>query len=81
MAGQRPRPLRQGRRQLHVWGPFAVDTDIKYTEANGATPSQKPGTGAVEWNLKGKGDAELYAIDGSGNHSASVKCLVPNAPQ
>jgi len=65
----------------HVWGPFSVDTDIKYTEANGATPSQKPGSGAVEWNLKGKGDAELYAIDGSGNRSPSVKCLVPNAPQ
>ncbi|KGN33968.1 hypothetical protein N802_08415 [Knoellia sinensis KCTC 19936] len=64
-----------------TWGPFAVDTDIKYVEANGANPSQKPGSGAVEWNLKGKGDAEVYAIDGSGNRSASVKCLVPNAPQ
>ncbi|WP_148232357.1 hypothetical protein [Janibacter sp. HTCC2649] len=64
-----------------VWGPFAVDTDIKYTEANGAKPSQKPGSGTVEWNLKGKGDAELYAIDGSGNQSASVKCLVPSAPK
>lgn len=64
-----------------TWGPFAVDTDIKYTEANGAKPSQKPGSGDVEWKLKGKGDAELYAVDGSGNVSASVKCLVPNAPK
>lgn len=64
-----------------VWGPFAVDTDIKYVEANGATPSQKPGDGAVEWNLKGKGDAQLYAVDGSGNRSASVTCHVPNAPK
>ena len=64
-----------------VWGPFAVDTDIKYVEANGAKPSQKPGDGAVEWKLKGKGDAEVYAVDGSGNRSASVMCLVPNAPK
>ncbi|MFW5468559.1 hypothetical protein ACOCJ4_00775 [Knoellia sp. CPCC 206435] len=64
-----------------TWGPFAVNTDIKYTEANGATPSQKPGDGAVEWNLKGRGDAEVYAVDGSGNRSASVTCHVPNAPQ
>ncbi|WP_353952807.1 hypothetical protein V6K52_05025 [Knoellia sp. S7-12] len=64
-----------------VWGPFAVDTDIKYVEANGAKPSQKPGAGVVEWNLKGRGDAEVYAIDGSGNRSASVMCLVPNAPR
>ena len=64
-----------------TWGPFAVDTDIKYTEANGAKPSQKPGDGAVEWKLKGKGDAEVYAVDGSGNRSASVMCHVPNAPK
>jgi hypothetical protein len=64
-----------------TWGPFAVDTDIKYTEANGAKPSQKPGDGAVEWKLKGKGDAEVYAVDGSGNRSASVMCLVPNPPK
>lgn len=64
-----------------TWGPFAVDTDIKYVEANGARPSQKPGSGAVEWNLKGRGDAEVWAVDGSGNRSASVMCLVPNAPK
>ncbi|WP_404380861.1 VWA domain-containing protein [Knoellia locipacati] len=64
-----------------VWGAFAVATDIKYVEANGATPSQKPGDGVVEWNLKGKGDAQLYAVDGSGNRSASVTCHVPNAPK
>lgn len=64
-----------------AFGPFAVDTDIKWTEANGAKPSQKPGTGLVEWNLKGRGDAEIWAIDGSGNRSVSVICAVPNAPQ
>ncbi|MFW5472468.1 hypothetical protein ACOCJ5_04085 [Knoellia sp. CPCC 206450] len=64
-----------------TWGPFGVDTDIKYVEANGATPTQKPGSGAVEWNLKGRGDAEVWAVDGSGNRSTSVMCLVPNAPK
>ena len=64
-----------------TWGPFAVDTDVKYVEADGATPSQSPGSGAVEWNLKGRGDAEVWAVDGSGNRSASVMCLVPNAPK
>lgn len=64
-----------------TWGPFAVDTDIKYTEANGAAPSQKPGTGEVEWRLKGRGDAQVWAVDGSGNRSATVTCLVPNPPK
>lgn len=64
-----------------VFGPFPVGTDIKYTEANGAQPSQKPGSGQVEWNLKGQGDAAVYAVDGSGNHSSSVSCLVPQPPK
>jgi len=64
-----------------VFGPFAVDTDIKWVEANGSKPSQKPGNGVVEWNLKGRGDAEIHAVDGSGNTSATVLCTVPNAPQ
>ncbi|MGB7818676.1 MAG: vWA domain-containing protein [Ornithinibacter sp.] len=64
-----------------VFGPFGVDTDVKWTEANGAKPSQKRGSGEVEWKLKGKGDMEVYAVDGSGNVSDTVVCLVPNAPK
>lgn len=64
-----------------VFGPFDVDTDIKWVEANGAQPSQKPGDGLVEWTLKGRGDAQVHAVDGSGNVSATVLCTVPNAPQ
>ena len=30
---------------------------------------------------KGKGDMEVYAVDGSGNVSDTVVCLVPNAPK
>lgn len=63
-----------------VFGPFAVGTDVKWVQA-GATPGQKPGDGAVEWNLKGRGDAVLTAVDGSGNVSAPVTCRVPSAPQ
>lgn len=65
----------------HVFGAFANPTNIKYTEANGATPSQKPGSGVVNYNLKGQGDALVSAVDGSGNQAAPVACLVPPAPQ
>lgn len=64
-----------------VFGPLAVGDDVKYVQANGATPTRKSGSGAVEWTLKGRGDAEVYAVDGSGNVSASVTCLVPSPPE
>ncbi|MBY5163022.1 vWA domain-containing protein [Salsipaludibacter albus] len=64
-----------------VFGPFANGDDIKYTEANGATPSVKPGPGQVEWRIKGQGDAQVTAVDGSGNVSDPVDCLVPNPPK
>lgn len=64
-----------------TFGPFPAGTDVKWVQANGATPSQKPGDGAVEWTLKGRGDAVLTAVDGSGNVSAPVTCRVPSAPQ
>jgi hypothetical protein len=64
-----------------VFGAFDNPTNIKYVQAPGATPSQSPGSGAVEWNLKGKGDAVLTAVDGSGNTSDPVDCLVPPRPQ
>lgn len=66
---------------LHVFGAFGNPTNIKYVQAPGATPSQSPGSGAVDWNLKGKGDAVLTAVDGSGNTSDAVNCLVPPPPQ
>ena len=44
-----------------VFGPFAVGTDIKYTEANGAQPSIRAGSGQVDWNIKGQGDAAATA--------------------
>lgn len=64
-----------------VFGPFAVGDDIKYVEANGATPTLTPGPGQVEWRIKGTGDAQVTAVDGSGNISDPVDCLVPNPPK
>lgn len=74
-----------------VFGPFPVGTKIKYTEANGAAPSIKEmggnngnGNGqanAVDWHIKGQGDAEAFAVDGSGNVSPAAACLVPPSPK
>ncbi len=64
-----------------TFGPFANLTDIKYTEANGAAPSIKAGSGDVEWNIKGQGDAAVYGLDFSGNASAPVFCRVPPPPK
>ncbi len=67
-----------------VWGPFDVGTRIKYTQAPGGKPSQKliGGSGsAVAWHLTGNGDALVTVVDGSGNVSDAVSCLVPPPPQ
>ncbi|MDO8151723.1 vWA domain-containing protein [Isoptericola sp. b408] len=64
-----------------VFGPYANPTNLKWTEANGADPIEKAGSGAVDWALKGQGDAQITAVDGSGNVSDPVACLVPPAPQ
>ena len=65
----------------YVFGPYENPTNIKWTEANGAEPSEKAGSGAVDWALKGQGDAKVTAVDGSRNTSDPVACLVPPAPQ
>jgi len=67
-----------------VFGPFPNGTKIKYTEANGAEPSIKPMGGpdsAVDWHIKGQGDAELFAEDDAGNVSEPAACLVPPPPK
>jgi len=64
-----------------VFGPFPSGTTVKYTQAPGATPSISPGSGDVDWKIKGKGDMGVYAVDGSGNKSATVSCLVPPPPK
>ena len=70
-----------------IFGPFDSGTTIKYTEANGASRSEKKigstngKAGAVMWHLTGKGDALLVAVDASGNVSEVAECLVPPPPR
>jgi len=74
-----------------VFGPFPVDTNIKYVEDADAIPESHPmggnndGAGGnslqVDWFIKGTGDAVVTAVDGSGNVSAGVYCLVPPPPK
>ncbi len=64
-----------------TFGPFADATRIKLTQAPGATPSQKPGSGVIDWDIKLRGDGLLTATDASGNTSAPVSCKVPQPPK
>jgi hypothetical protein len=63
-----------------VFGPYPSGTNVKLTQAPGATPSATPGSSAVDWDIKLKGDAIIEAVDASGN-KASVTCLVPPPPK
>jgi hypothetical protein len=73
-----------------VFGPFPVGTTIKYVEDDEAIPSITPMGGnnasgkgqgnAVDWQIIGNGDAEVTAVDGSGNESDPASCLVPPPP-
>ena len=62
-----------------VFGPYASGQRIKYTE-NGATPSVKTMPSGI-LHITGTGDAEVYAVDFSGNTSAPAACLVPQPPK
>jgi len=64
-----------------TFGPFPSGTKIKYVEANGATPSQSPGSGVVDWKIKGRGDFGVVAVDASGNVSDHVQCHVAPPPK
>ena len=64
-----------------VFGPYADGTMIKYTQANGAKPSVKPGSGEVDWKIKGQGDFSVTAVDDTGNVSDAGECLVPAPPK
>jgi len=64
-----------------LFGAFSSGTKIKYTEANGAPPSQKPGAGDIDWMIHGRGDFGVYAVDASGNVGDHVQCHVPPPPK
>jgi hypothetical protein len=63
------------------FGPFASGTKIKLTQAPGATQSQKPGPGVIDWHITFKGDAVLVATDSFGNESDPIVCRVPPPPK
>ena len=71
----------------NVFGPFSVGDKIKYTESEEEAPVQKKigsangQAGAVSYHIIGVGDVVLTAIDGSGNVSDPVACLVPPPPK
>lgn len=64
-----------------TFGPFASGTTIKLVQAPGATPSQKPGAGGIDWKITLKGDGSLTAVDSSGNVSGPVWCKVAPPPK
>jgi len=67
-----------------VFGPFSSGSKMKYTQAPGVSPSIDPMAGpnsAVDWHIKGQGDAAVYSVDSAGNRSESVSCLVPPPPK
>jgi hypothetical protein len=66
----------------NVFGTFPSGTTVKYTEANGATPSvtkigsQNGQAGAVDFHITGTGDLVVTSVDGS-----SATCPVPPPPK
>jgi hypothetical protein len=60
-----------------VFGPYPAGTVIKLVQAPGATPSVKPGTGAVDYKITLKGDASIVGVDDAENVSTPVVCEVP----
>lgn len=64
-----------------VAGPFPSGTKIKLVQAPGATPSVSSGPGVIDWMIRLKGDALLFAEDDSGNVAGPISCLVPPPPK
>ena len=71
----------------HVFGPYPAGTRIKWTQAPGARPTERPmgssrgAADAVPWHLRGQGDMLVSATDSSGNTSDPLTCLVPPFPK
>lgn len=71
---------------VNGFGPFAVGDVVKYTQDDDAIPESKKmgGNGqsqAVAAHIIGNGDASVVAVDGSGNVSDPLVCLVPQPPK
>jgi hypothetical protein len=72
---------------MTVFGPYAPGTNVKYTEANGAEPSEKKigstngQAGAVLVHIQGQGDMAVFAIDADDRGSEWITCFVPPPPK
>jgi hypothetical protein len=67
-----------------TFGPFVSGSVVKVTEAPGAEPTSKPMGGpnsAVAAHIKLDSDAFVFAVDGFGEMSPVVSCLVPPLPK
>jgi hypothetical protein len=62
------------------FGPYPSGTTIKLTQAPGATPEVKPGTGDVDYKVRLRGDALIVGVDAADNESPAVTCFVPPKP-
>jgi hypothetical protein len=62
------------------FGPYPDGTTIKLTQAPGAKPEVKPGTGDVDYKVRLRGDAQIVAVDAADNASAVATCYVPPKP-
>jgi hypothetical protein len=74
---------------VNGFGPFDVGDVIKYTQDDTAVPSSKDigsdsgraQADAVAAHIIGNGDASVVAVDGAGNVSDPLLCLVPEPPK
>ncbi|UWZ50946.1 HYR domain-containing protein [Dactylosporangium aurantiacum] len=62
------------------FGPYPSGTTIKLTQAPGAEPEVKPGTGDVNYKVRLRGDARIIAVDAADNVSTAAVCHVPPKP-
>lgn len=56
------------------FGPYPSGTNIKLVQARGATPNAVPGEGAVNWQIRVKGCAQLIVSDDAGNKATPINC-------
>ncbi|OKP10131.1 hypothetical protein PENSUB_4485 [Penicillium subrubescens] len=56
------------------FGPYPTSTNIKLVQAPGATPKAVPGEGAVTWQIRVKGCAQLITTDDAGNNATPINC-------
>lgn len=54
---------------------YVLGTTFKYTLSHGGPIQEQPGSGDVDWKLKGKGEAYVKIVDEAGNTSLEAPCV------